>query len=101
MLNRTVWGGSLAGASGCSAVGFGDLVVADAGTAVTLDLLRADGQHLGGYIPPGVARQAQSLWGGTGRVQVSTQALKPRFEPGDGTEACVEAALTAALMGFV
>ncbi|MFO1367507.1 MAG: type III pantothenate kinase [Marinagarivorans sp.] len=78
----------------------GDLVVADAGTAVTLDLLRADGQHLGGYILPGVARQAQSLWGGTGRVQVSTQALRPRFEPGDGTEACVEAALTAALMGL-
>jgi len=31
----------------------GDCVVIDAGSAITLDLLRADGQHLGGAILPG------------------------------------------------
>lgn len=78
----------------------GDLVVVDAGTAITLDVLRGDGQHLGGYILPGVARQAQSLWGGTGRVQVESQVLKPGFNPGQNTQACVEAAITAALLGL-
>lgn len=78
----------------------GDLVVVDAGTAITLDLVRADGKHLGGYILPGVTRQAQSLWGGTGRVQVEAQVLKPRLVPGQDTQACVEAAITAAIAGL-
>ena len=63
----------------------GNLVVVDAGTAITLDLLSGDGRHLGGYILPGVERQAQSLWGGTSRVRVEMQALTPRFTPGQTT----------------
>ncbi|HMU66187.1 MAG TPA: type III pantothenate kinase [Cellvibrionaceae bacterium] len=78
----------------------GDLVVVDAGTAITLDLVRADGTHLGGYILPGVARQAQSLWGGTGRVQVERAAMQPRFTPGQTTQECVAAAITAAIAGL-
>jgi type III pantothenate kinase len=78
----------------------GDVVVVDAGTALTLDLLTKQGQHLGGYILAGVARQAQSLWGGTGRVQVDAALLQPLFTPGHNTHACVEAAITAAIAGL-
>ena len=37
-----------------------DIIVADFGTATTLDLLRADGQHMGGWIVPGLGA-AQDL----------------------------------------
>ncbi|HEY6530085.1 MAG TPA: type III pantothenate kinase [Cellvibrionaceae bacterium] len=77
-----------------------DVIVADAGTAITLDLLTEQGQHLGGYVLAGVARQAQSLWSGTGRVQVDSSVLQPRFTPGVNTQACVEAAIAAAIAGL-
>lgn len=43
----------------------GDALIVDAGTAVTFDLLRADGQHLGGLILPGVEAMRDSLLRGT------------------------------------
>ena len=45
------------------------LIVVDAGSAVTLDVLRADGYHLGGYILPGIALMRESLWSGTRQVK--------------------------------
>ena len=41
------------------------LVVVDCGTAVTLDLVRDDGQHLGGLILPGLAMMRSALASGT------------------------------------
>lgn len=38
-----------------------DVCVVDAGTAVTIDLLRADGRHMGGVILPGLAMMEHSL----------------------------------------
>lgn len=45
--------------------GAGSVLIADAGTAVTLDWVDASGQHQGGLIAPGVATMRQSLLGGT------------------------------------
>ncbi|RAO75804.1 type III pantothenate kinase [Dyella jiangningensis] len=45
-------------------------VLAGLGTALTLDALTADGQHLGGLIAPGPQLMQQSLLGATTRVQV-------------------------------
>jgi len=39
----------------------GPVVVINAGTAITLDLLEAGGQHLGGLILPGLSAQAEGL----------------------------------------
>lgn len=39
----------------------GAALVVDAGTALTLDVVTADGQHLGGLIAPGLMTQRQSL----------------------------------------
>lgn len=47
-------------------------LIVDAGTAITYDLLAADGQHLGGLILPGVRMMRDSLLTGT---QI------PRYEP--------------------
>ncbi len=46
----------------------GDLCVVDAGTAVTVDLVRADGRHLGGIIVPGLALMEASLGGETADI---------------------------------
>ena len=45
-------------------------VLAGVGTALTLDALTADGQHLGGLIAPGPQLMQQSLLGATSRIQV-------------------------------
>ncbi len=45
-------------------------VLAGVGTALTLDALAADGQHLGGLIAPGPQLMQQSLLGATARVLV-------------------------------
>lgn len=44
-------------------------VVVDAGTAVTIDVLDADGQHLGGQILPGVALMSAVLAASTSDIQ--------------------------------
>jgi type III pantothenate kinase len=43
----------------------GSALVVDAGTAVTFDLLLADGRHLGGLIVPGIGMMRDSLLSGT------------------------------------
>jgi len=45
--------------------GAGAALIVDAGTAITYDLLRADGQHLGGLILPGVHLMRETLLGHT------------------------------------
>ncbi|HEY1588520.1 MAG TPA: type III pantothenate kinase [Rhodanobacter sp.] len=53
-----------ANADGCS-----PCVLASVGTALTLDALAADGQHLGGLIAPGPQLMQQSLLDATARVR--------------------------------
>ncbi len=50
------------------AAGHAPCVVATAGTALTLDALAADGQHLGGWIVPGARAMRHALAGSTARV---------------------------------
>lgn len=79
----------------------GDLVVVDAGTAITFDLLTSAGEHLGGYILPGVTRQVASLSNGTGRIALQPSKLKPQLEAGKTTQDAVAAAISAALYGLI
>jgi len=80
----------------------GPLLLVQAGTAVTVDLLDASGQHLGGYIGPGWRLMRQALQGQTARV---TPASEPperlALTPGCSTESAVEAALSAMVAGLV
>ncbi len=45
----------------CRAKAFGDVCIVDCGTAITIDVLAADGQHLGGLIVPGLAMMRRTL----------------------------------------
>lgn len=51
-----------------------DVAVIDVGTAVTVDILTAQGQHLGGVIMPGLNMMQQSL-------QQKTSAIQPLLKP--------------------
>jgi type III pantothenate kinase len=48
----------------------GMLCVVDCGTACTLDLVASDGQHIGGFIVPGMSLMAKSLLSNTQRIAV-------------------------------
>jgi type III pantothenate kinase len=63
-------------------------VVVDAGSAVTVDLVDGDGQHLGGYIVPGLGMMRQSLFEGTSQVKV-TDFAAVSVEPGCSTKQAV------------
>ena len=64
------------------------LIVVDLGSAVTLDIVRKDGQHLGGYILPGLSLMRQSLHRGTAQVRVRDH-MHDTIEPGEDTSAAV------------
>lgn len=64
-----------------SSLGVDDVVcIADCGTAVTIDLLRGDGCHLGGYIIPGIQMMQRALQSHTAKVrheQLDLEGLSP------------------------
>lgn len=67
---------------------FGASIVVDAGSAVTVDAVAADGHHLGGYIVPGLSLLRASLGSGTGSVRVEESGT-PSTLPGVSTGECV------------
>ncbi len=76
-------------------------LVLDAGTALTLDLLGAQGQHLGGYIFPGCSSLLQSFHRHTQGVRPESALVQSHLGPGQDTTGCVQAAQNAAFMGLL
>lgn len=70
---------------GARAVVSGAVLVVDAGTAMTIDGIRADGGHLGGYIVPGYAMQLAALDTQTAAVGRSSQVPGAGFGRNTGT----------------
>lgn len=68
--------------------GHGHIVV-DAGTAITMDIISQDGQHVGGYICPGVSMMKNNLLLGTSKILANQQWLEGRL-PGKYTQQCVD-----------
>lgn len=63
--------------------------VVDAGSAVTVDFITATGQHLGGYILPGLRLLQESLLGATAEVRWTALPDDVSLQPGNTTAACV------------
>ena len=78
----------------------GAVCVIDAGTAVTVDLVSAEGEHDGGYILPGADLMRRALSSETDRIQVGALEV-PTIGPGNNTQACVTAGSWRAVMGAV
>lgn len=78
----------------------GPVLVVQAGSAITVDLIAGSGQHLGGYIGPGLQMMRRSLRTGTDRVDPgSAPWQRLSLHPGDNTETAVQAALGAMALG--
>jgi type III pantothenate kinase len=77
----------------------GPVCVVDAGTAVTVDVVTAAGQHLGGLIVPGLALSRTLLAGGTAGIPETAGA--PAACLGDSTAACVANGGLVSVLGTV
>lgn len=77
------------------------LMIVNAGSALTIDLLDASGQHLGGYIAPGLRTSSQALYAKTDGVGAPDVLMAPVWPPGDATLPCVESGFGAMYQGFL
>ena len=80
----------------------GALLVVDAGTALTADLLSAEDRHEGGFIVPGLALLAQALFNSTDRVKSYLDEQGGiNTGPGTSTVACVVQGARRQQLSFV
>lgn len=67
----------------------GDCIVIDAGSAITLDLLRSDGLHLGGAILPGINTSLDKFKHIFSDIDFSDAAISETRDPGCSTAAAI------------
>jgi len=79
---------------------FGRLCVVDAGSALTIDIISANGQHEGGYILPGPALMERALLLDTDRVRFEEDASY-KLSPGVSTAEAVRHGIAIAQTGAV
>jgi type III pantothenate kinase len=79
----------------------GAAIVVDAGSALTLDVVSADGLHLGGYIVPGNELMSRSLIQGTAKVRYESESEVLGLSFGQDTAGSVLAGIAAAQLGVV
>lgn len=82
----------------------GACLVLDFGTAVTADFVAANGEHLGGFICPGMPLMRNQLRTHTRRIRYDDTAAERAHEslaPGRATVEAVERGCTLMLRGFV
>ena len=75
---------------GAAALVDGDCVVIDAGSAITLDLLRGDGRHLGGAILPGIHTSLERFRQIFAHIDFDDPRIVVNDEPGSSTEAAIQ-----------
>ena len=74
--------------------------VVDAGSALTIDFVSTSGEHLGGYILPGIDSMERALLSDTDRVRFG-EAARDQLEPGASTESAVYNGLLLSQAGAV
>lgn len=82
----------------------GACLVLDFGTAATADFIAADGEHLGGFICPGMPLMRNQLRTHTRKIRYDDAAAEQALEclsPGRTTVEAVERGCTLMLRGFV
>ncbi len=78
---------ALLGAAGMSSL---DCIVIDAGSAITVDMLRADGRHLGGAILPGFNTSNDSFRRIFSHIDFDHPEIAETAAPGCSTEAAIQ-----------
>lgn len=71
-----------------------DFIVVDAGSALTIDVVDVSGQHLGGYITPGLNMMRKSLGRQTAQINIDMpKDLTPSLSPATSTAECIESGI--------
>lgn len=78
----------------------GACMVVDGGTALTIDVLAVNGQHVGGYILPGLALMAAALEANTG-IRLRNADGQATCRPGNDTEQAVHNGALAAAVALI
>ncbi len=89
---------------GARALGHQDCCIVDAGSTVTVDLLLANGRHLGGYIAPGREMSLAAMAKGTAELasRLKDHSSAPRnLAPAAGSAEAMEKGALAAQLGLV
>lgn len=80
----------------------GAVLVVDAGTALTIDLMNAANHHEGGFIVPGLELAQRALFNNTGRVRPFVdEQPQAVLAPGRDTLGCVSAGVRRQLQALV
>ena len=86
---------------GCRHLFTGPACIVDLGTAVTVDLLDASGQHYGGVISPGLRMMREALVGGTAMTTSGTGGKNAVEEFARATEAGIHAGAAWSIAGLI
>ena len=78
-----------------------NVCVIDAGSAVTVDLVTQQGEHLGGYIVPGLKMLRKSLVADTGQIILSGQDQSDQLVWGKSTDEAVDYGTFRMLVSFL
>lgn len=78
-----------------------NVCVVDCGSAVTIDLVREDGQHLGGMIVPGRSLQLQILDTNLANVKIQKSDFSTMLSWGSGTVQCAVSGGVACIVGAI
>lgn len=76
-------------------------VVVSCGTAMTVDLVTAAGEHLGGYIVPGLEMMRRALFSGTHAVKLDELGVAENLAPGRDTQQAVSRGLLLMTRGVI
>ncbi len=76
-------------------------LIVDAGSAVTIDLVNAQGVHQGGFIIPGPRLMREVLTSSTDRIRFDADAWNVSLAFGQSTSACVLNGVVLAMAGAV
>ena len=77
------------------------VIVVDAGSAVTIDIVDGDGLHLGGYIVPGLGLMHRALWEGTDQIKVELKQGVNIANPGVSTDEAVDKGCVLMLVALI
>lgn len=77
------------------------VIIVDAGSAITVDAVDANGFHLGGYIAPGMKLMKNALVRDTGGVRFDSESEHAGIKFGVSTDNAVHAGARAAILGVV
>jgi len=77
------------------------ICVVDCGTALTVDIVRATGEHLGGWIAPGLTLMRRQLAGNTMLPEPDSKSVMAYPEPGRDTQAGLLGGTLHAAVGLI